>query len=100
MAGTYFGPPPPPIPYGSHPQLNAPRRPSQPSLEASISDLTRKNAVYYPNYRVYRDETPATLNYNCISHVFYAFAHVSPDGGVFVGFPSKQPRLRTDSADS
>jgi len=84
MAGIHFGPIPPPIPYGSRPQMNAPRRPSQPSLDASISDLTRKNAVYYPNYRVYRDETPATLNYNCISHVFYAFAHVSPDGGVFV----------------
>ncbi|PMD20929.1 glycoside hydrolase family 18 protein [Hyaloscypha hepaticicola] len=84
MAGPYYGPVPPPIPYGSRAQMNAPRRPSQPSLEASISDLTRKNAVYYPNYRVYRDETPASLNYNCISHVFYAFAHVSPDGGVFL----------------
>lgn len=80
--GMYFGPVPPPIPYSSRPP---PRRPSQPSVEASILELTRKNAVYYPNYRVYRDETPATLNYNCISHVFYAFAHVSPDGGVFVG---------------
>jgi chitinase len=45
-----------------------------------------KNAVYYPNYRVYRGETPASMNYNCISHVFYAFAHLSPDGGIFVSF--------------
>ena len=43
-----------------------------------------KNAVYYPNYRVYRGETPASMNYGCISHVFYAFAHVSSDGGIFV----------------
>jgi chitinase len=93
MAGTYFGPVPPPIPYGSHPQLNTLRRPSQPSLEASISDLTRKNAVYYPNYRVYRDETPATLNYNCISHVFYAFANVGPDGFVSVICSCKHPNL-------
>jgi hypothetical protein len=42
------------------------------------------NAVYYPSYRVYRGDTPAQLNYNCISHVFYAFAGVGPDGGVFV----------------
>jgi chitinase len=41
------------------------------------------NAVYYPNYRVYRGDTPANLNYNCISHVFYAFAHVNSDGFVF-----------------
>ena len=32
------------------------------------------NGVYYPNWRVYRDQPPATLNYNVISHVFYAFA--------------------------
>ncbi|PBP21028.1 chitinase [Diplocarpon rosae] len=65
----------PQVPFGPRPQINAPRRPSQPSLDASLASLTRKNAVYYPNYRVYRGETPASLNYNCISHVFYAFAH-------------------------
>jgi chitinase len=32
------------------------------------------NGVYYPNWRIYRDQPPATLNYNVISHVFYAFA--------------------------
>ncbi|KAK2625544.1 hypothetical protein QTJ16_004856 [Diplocarpon rosae] len=74
----------PQVPFGPRPQINAPRRPSQPSLDASLASLTRKNAVYYPNYRVYRGETPASLNYNCISHVFYAFAHVSHDGGVFL----------------
>jgi chitinase len=42
------------------------------------------NAVYFPNYRVYRGDTPAQLNYDCINHVYYAFATVSPDGGVFV----------------
>jgi chitinase len=84
MSSSWGSSAPPPVPYNTRPQMNAPRRPSQPSLNASLSDLTRKNAVYYPNYRVYRGETPASLNYNCISHVFYAFAHVSPDGGVFV----------------
>lgn len=42
------------------------------------------NAVYYPNYRAYRGNTPGNLNVNCISHVFYAFAHVGQDGGVYV----------------
>ena len=32
------------------------------------------NAVYYPNYRVYREQPPSILNVSCISHVFYAFA--------------------------
>ena len=86
---NYYGPVPS-IPYGSQPQLGQPRRPSQPSIAESISNIMLKNAVYYPNYRVYRGETPASLNYNCISHVFYAFAHVSPDGGIFVS-PLKLP---------
>ena len=77
----------PPIPWNSRPQIDT-RRPSQPSIAASISNIMYKNAVYYPNYRVYRGETPGSLNFGCISHVFYAFAHVGPDGGVFVGFSS------------
>lgn len=32
------------------------------------------NAVYYPNWRIYRDQPPVSLNYDIISHVFYAFA--------------------------
>jgi chitinase len=82
---AYFGPVPPPIPWNSTSQFNQQLRPSRPAVAESISNIMLKNAVYYPNYRVYRGETPATLNYNCISHVFYAFAHVSPDGDIFVG---------------
>ena len=52
-----------------------------------MSGMIFSNAVYYPNYRVYDGETPASMNYECISHVFYAFANVSPDGGVFVSSP-------------
>jgi hypothetical protein len=32
------------------------------------------NAVYYPNYRIYRQQPPSSLNLGCISHIFYAFA--------------------------
>jgi hypothetical protein len=32
------------------------------------------NAVYFPNWRVHRQQGPASLNLNFISHVFYAFA--------------------------
>jgi chitinase len=76
------GPHPPPVPYASKP-TNFNRGPSKPQN----ADILRVNAVYYPNYRVYRGDTPATLNYDCITHVFYAFAHVNPDGGVYVCLP-------------
>ena len=32
------------------------------------------NGVYYPNWRIYKQQPPAILNFNVISHVFYAFA--------------------------
>lgn len=63
---------------------------NQPSFQSSAASSTPSivytNAAYYANYRVRQGETqtPASLNYNCISHVFYAFASVSADGGIFV----------------
>jgi chitinase len=54
-----------------------------------VGGIVYANAVYYPNYRVYRGDTPASLNYRCISHVFYAFASVGPDGIVVVSSPSQ-----------
>lgn len=88
---------PPPIPTWSKPDSAAmysqmQRRPSKPD-----TSVMRVNAVYYPNYRIYRgnQESPATLNYSCITHVFYAFAKVAPDGGVLVrkSIPSFCPKL-------
>lgn len=32
------------------------------------------NAIYYPNWRVYRQQPPSSLRLGCVSHVFYAFA--------------------------
>jgi chitinase len=42
------------------------------------------NGVYYPNWRIYRDQPPVSLNYDVISHVFYAFAWVKDDGTVYL----------------
>lgn len=42
------------------------------------------NAVYFPNTRIYKGDSPGMLNYRCINHVYYAYASVAPDGGVFV----------------
>ncbi|KAB5578440.1 glycoside hydrolase [Coniochaeta sp. 2T2.1] len=53
-------------------------------ISASMSNVMYTNAVYFPNYRVYRGDTPGQLNYGCINHVYYAFASVSPDGGVLL----------------
>lgn len=42
------------------------------------------NAVYFPNQKIYSGETPGLLNYGCINTVYYCWASVSLDGGVFV----------------
>jgi chitinase len=43
------------------------------------------NAVYFPNYALYNGDTPAQLNYSCISLVYYAFARVTEAGHIVVG---------------
>lgn len=51
------------------------------------------NAVYFPNHRIYQGDTPGMLNYSCINHVYYAYASISVDGGVFVS--RTQPPIRS-----
>ena len=51
---------------------------------ASASNVMYTNAVYWLNHRVYKGDTPGALNYGCINRVYYAFANVAADGGVFV----------------
>lgn len=53
-------------------------------IASSVSNVMYTNAVYFPNYRIYQGDTPGMLNYSCINHVYYAYASVSVDGGVFV----------------
>ena len=53
-------------------------------IAASAANVMYMNAVYFPNQRIYQGDTPGMLNYSCINHVYYAYAGVSPDGGVFV----------------
>ena len=36
------------------------------------------NAVYYPSWSVYSSRPPSTLNFACITHVFYAFVWFVP----------------------
>ncbi|KAH7123670.1 class V chitinase-like protein [Dendryphion nanum] len=42
------------------------------------------NGVYYPNWRIYRDQPPVSLNFDVLSHVFYAFAWVKEDGTIYL----------------
>ncbi|KAI2604035.1 glycoside hydrolase family 18 protein [Hypoxylon fragiforme] len=51
---------------------------------ASISNVMYTNAVYFPNYKIYSGATPGMMNYSCVNHVYYAFAHVAADGTVFL----------------
>ncbi|KAK1484065.1 glycosyl hydrolase family 18 [Colletotrichum costaricense] len=40
------------------------------------------NAVYYPNWRVYKGQTPASMPVNAVTHVMYAFIKVNTDGSL------------------
>ncbi|TQN69136.1 Chitinase 1 [Colletotrichum shisoi] len=40
------------------------------------------NAVYYPNWRVYKGQTPASLPVSAVTHVLYAFVQVNTDGSL------------------
>ncbi|KAK0657138.1 glycoside hydrolase [Cercophora newfieldiana] len=57
---------------------------SRKSRMTSASNVMYTNAVYWPNHRVYNGDTPGALNYGCINRVYYAFANVTADGGVFL----------------
>ncbi|ORY68595.1 glycoside hydrolase [Pseudomassariella vexata] len=57
---------------------------SRKRMATSVANVMFTNAVYFPNHKIYSGATPGMMNYGCISHVFYAFASVGPDGSVFL----------------
>ncbi|KAL7771359.1 hypothetical protein CFE70_001302 [Pyrenophora teres f. teres 0-1] len=57
------------------------------------------NGVYYPNWRIYRDQPPVSLNYDVISHVFYAFAWVKDDGTVYLSDEWADAQIDVPGAD-
>ena len=42
------------------------------------------NGVYYPSWRIYRQQAPSSMNLEYITHIFYAFAWVKEDGAVYL----------------
>lgn len=53
-----------------------------------LVDLTFTNAVYYPSWRVYRQQPPSALSLGHITHVFYAFAQFVTSISVLKGIPA------------
>lgn len=49
-----------------------------------IPEKVYVNAVYYANWRVYKNEPPSLLKPDVCSHLCYAFARVKPDGEIYV----------------
>ncbi|KAL9602181.1 MAG: hypothetical protein Q9219_002045 [cf. Caloplaca sp. 3 TL-2023] len=49
---------------------------------ASTTTSARMNAVYYPNWKVYSNSPPSALNLEYITHLYYAFAFLKPDGTI------------------
>ncbi|ROV89173.1 hypothetical protein VSDG_08839 [Cytospora chrysosperma] len=64
--------------------MNSPSSSRTSRKAVSLSQVFYKNAVYFPNYRLYNGDTPGALNFSCISTVYYCFANVALDGGVFL----------------
>ncbi|KAH8844626.1 hypothetical protein MCOR27_003483 [Pyricularia oryzae] len=77
---TAAPPPIPPRPYNLSPAV--PPYPSAANPNMSAGGMSRQyiNAVYYPNWRIYKQLPPSKLQVNNITHVFYAFIGVNKDG--------------------
>lgn len=56
------------------------------------------NGAYYPNWRIYKQETPSSLPLNLISHVYYAFAWVRTDGTVYLSDEWADTQLEVDGS--
>ncbi|KHJ30218.1 putative sporulation-specific chitinase [Erysiphe necator] len=69
---------------------------SQYTFQSNIFQPARTNAIYYPNWRARDGQTPATLNFNCINFVYYAFANVNPDGTVTLSDEDVDLRMSVD----
>ncbi|KAI9720405.1 MAG: hypothetical protein M1812_002911 [Candelaria pacifica] len=67
-------------------------KPRQPNPPLSMY----ANAVYYANWRIYKQEPPSSLKLGCISHVFYAFAWVKPDGTVYLSDEWADSQIEVD----
>ncbi|KAI5809328.1 glycoside hydrolase superfamily [Pyronema omphalodes] len=85
----HFGVTPPPV--GQSPPLSLEREsPRQRELRMFV------NAVYYPNWSIYKQQPPSSLKLNQISHVYYSFAWLRPDGSVYLSDEFADTQIEVD----
>ncbi|KAK2733938.1 hypothetical protein FQN57_001921 [Myotisia sp. PD_48] len=68
--------------------------------DATLRDIPLySNAVYYPNWRIYKNKPPSSLKLGYVSHVFYAFAWLKPDGTVYLSDEWADEKMPVDGTN-
>ena len=62
--------------------------------DTSGHQVSLVNGVYYPNWRIYRQQPPSSLPISSITHIFYAFAKIDPEGNI--GFSDEWADMQID----
>ena len=75
------------------------KRPKSPQLAETdpSNHQVLVNAVYYPNWRVYKSQPPSSLNLKYITHIFYAFAWSREDGTIYLSDEHADTEIEFDS---
>lgn len=69
------------------------------ALETDHSDhKDLVNAVYYPNWHVYKAKPPSSLNLKYITHIFYAFVWSKDDGTIYLSDEYADAEMDIDGA--
>ncbi|KAL8923602.1 MAG: hypothetical protein Q9208_004549 [Pyrenodesmia sp. 3 TL-2023] len=72
---------------------------SKQQSEASDAPRSRSmpmNAVYYPNWKVYSQAPPSSLDLKHITHIYYAFAFLKPDGSIYLSDEYADTKIAVD----
>lgn len=71
---------------------------SKPDSVTTIASPKPVNAVYYPNWKVYSQSPPSSLDLEHITHVYYAFAFLKPDGTIYLSDEHADIQIAVDGA--
>ncbi|KAI5798793.1 glycoside hydrolase [Geopyxis carbonaria] len=99
---SQFSGTPPPVPWYSHPRQSLRKH-----LFGSIEQLNKPsseplpprmlvNGVYFPNWKIYKNEAPSSMQLNIVSHAFYAFGWVRPEGVVHLSDDWADDKIEVD----
>ncbi|KAL9030287.1 MAG: hypothetical protein Q9196_001584 [Gyalolechia fulgens] len=69
---------------------------SKPDSAAFTAPPRPVNAVYYPNWKVYSQLPPSSLDLEYITHVYYAFAFLKPDGFIYLSDEYADTQITVD----